>query len=389
MITVLAVVHPPDKGGLHTFWTARWHDLQRFGVDVHFALPESMLETRALLGVPDDHISAIPISRMRGIRHFTHNLAHIWNLRSEASEIERLARLVDADVLVSHGTHFVTAALAARAARRKFVLFLHSNAAPRLSGLVLRLIKRPTAIACELSNSASAYPELFAGVPTLLLRPVLQRAYLVGRSEPTSAGKKSALRVLDASKKVIGFAGTFTPVKRPEKFIAVAERSQFDGSSRRFAFRIVGYALPSHTQWAEVNVIRPVAQLNDAGVDIEIVNGAGGLERMLPSLDVLILPSDTEGIPNVILEALASGTPVCALELVGVRDVQAQLEKRGLGEAITIITRGPNEVADLLDSAAKLSAMNFGNLSRETRSLFSSAATTKKLAEDLCRLGKP
>ncbi|HVX59565.1 MAG TPA: glycosyltransferase, partial [Pirellulales bacterium] len=47
----------------------------------------------------------------------------------------------------------------------------------------------------------------------------------------------------------------------------------------------------------------------------------GDVPRLLPHFDVLWLGSEYEGLPNVIMEAMAAGVPVVATDISGNRDL--------------------------------------------------------------------
>lgn len=64
-------------------------------------------------------------------------------------------------------------------------------------------------------------------------------------------------------------------------------------------------------------------------VDNPLVSVEGetdNVEAVLASCDVLLLPSHREGLPGVVLQALAAGVPVLGADLPGLRDVAGQVE---------------------------------------------------------------
>lgn len=58
---------------------------------------------------------------------------------------------------------------------------------------------------------------------------------------------------------------------------------------------------------------------------VHLIGHTDRVEDVLAATDVLLLPSRREGLPNVVLEALAAGVPVLASDLPGMRELATQL----------------------------------------------------------------
>lgn len=111
---------------------------------------------------------------------------------------------------------------------------------------------------------------------------------------------------------LIATAGRLSPEKGFDVFIAAAARvleAQPD----------VGFVIFGHGS------LKPMLQqqITFQGLGSSVVLGGfrNDLDRFLPQLDLFVLPSHTEGLPNVVLEACAAGVPVVATEVGGTPEI--------------------------------------------------------------------
>ena len=98
-------------------------------------------------------------------------------------------------------------------------------------------------------------------------------------------------------------------------------------------------------------------QLDDR---VHFLGRRGDVERVLKSSDLFVLPSRWEGMPNVLLEAMAAGLPIISTEVEGVREVLGpgtDAQTVPFGDSEALIGRIQDLLAD--EAAAKsLAAAN-------------------------------
>jgi glycosyltransferase involved in cell wall biosynthesis len=112
--------------------------------------------------------------------------------------------------------------------------------------------------------------------------------------------------------RIIGAAGRLSPEKGFDVLVAAAERVLDDDPTIGFVLFGEGDCRPNLQQ-----------QIADAGMTGAFVLAGfrADLDRFLPHLDLFVLPSYTEGLPNVVLEASAAGVPVVATAVGGTPEV--------------------------------------------------------------------
>jgi glycosyltransferase involved in cell wall biosynthesis len=108
------------------------------------------------------------------------------------------------------------------------------------------------------------------------------------------------------------FAGRLVPQKRPDRFLRLVSELRERAPDVEVRARLVG----DGRLRAELERMR--GDLGLAEKDAEIVGELSDLGPSFEWADLLILPSDFEGTPNVVLEAMASALPVVAFDVGGV-----------------------------------------------------------------------
>jgi glycosyltransferase involved in cell wall biosynthesis len=111
---------------------------------------------------------------------------------------------------------------------------------------------------------------------------------------------------------LIGWVGRLTAIKDPEVFIQSAAATRLRWPDSRYV--LVG---DGELREACEDSIRTLA----LDGHVSILGWQRQLESIYSSLDMLVLTSINEGTPLVMLEAMASGRPVIAVDVGGVRDL--------------------------------------------------------------------
>jgi len=129
---------------------------------------------------------------------------------------------------------------------------------------------------------------------------------------------KQAVRLelgLNADEKIILFVGNFLPVKNPGLLLESFAQLVKERGKKARLLMIGGGPLKEQ-------IVTHAARLNIADrVQLLGRQGAAEVARYMQAADTLVLSSHNEGVPNVILEALAAGLPVVATNVGGIHEV--------------------------------------------------------------------
>lgn len=154
-----------------------------------------------------------------------------------------------------------------------------------------------------------------AGVPRDRLHTVYNGINLALFHPAEHLALRRELR-LPPDARIVLFVGNFVPIKNPTLLVqAVAKLREDEAFSNVLLVFIGGGPLEGEIQF----------HASRGGMD-ECVMLAGRLDapmvaKFMQAADVLCLPSDNEGVPNVILEAFATGRPVVASNVGGIPEV--------------------------------------------------------------------
>jgi glycosyltransferase involved in cell wall biosynthesis len=135
----------------------------------------------------------------------------------------------------------------------------------------------------------------------------------------------------------------------------------------------------------EKHHLEQLIQMNDLGHAFALAGFNDSLDQLLPNADIMALPSLTEGLPNIVLEASAAGVPVVATAVGGTPEAVVDGET-----GLLVAAEDPVALADainkLLADPARRERM--GRAGREfVRTEFSFAKQAQQYLELLARMG--
>jgi glycosyltransferase involved in cell wall biosynthesis len=345
--------------------------IERFGVELARRLDRSQFditlcglwrydldhETRWMRRLSDAGIQVVTTAPWTGVR------------RHDAQVSLRFLRDYfkghQADIVNSH-THFAhlaTVLTRRRSGAKATLRTVHNEREwyrqPRL-GAILNNLVFPWAFDAEVGVSQKVVDALNRRPLARLMGKRAQVAYNAidhsrfAEVEVDSAAKRRSLN-LDTDQPVIGGVGRFTEQKGYRYFLEAAKQVVEWRPGCQFVLIGTGELLPQMEALA--------ARLGLAD-NVHFLGLRTDVEELLPVMDVFVSSSLWEGLPTVILEAMAAGVPVVATEVSGsielVKDGATGLlvppaNAMAIAGAVHELLQNPNRAAELSGAAQRWS----------------------------------
>lgn len=221
-------------------------------------------------------------------------------------------------------TKNVLVAAVARALRRPLIVHLQTSvhdeppAVRRQGRLAWWAFGAAEAYISVSHNLTKAY--LDAGLPADRIREV-PNGVDTRRFHPASADDRRRLREelrLPPTLPIVLFVGVISPDKQPHVLFD-AWRALQESAATRCAVVFVGASDPSlfELEGRLIDDLRAAASSSPFGDRVFFVPPTPRIEDYYRAADILVMPSIREGMPNVVLEAMACGLPVVASRLPG------------------------------------------------------------------------
>jgi glycosyltransferase involved in cell wall biosynthesis len=172
-----------------------------------------------------------------------------------------------------------------------------------------------------------------AGLPQPRLR-LVPNGVDCRRFRPPAIGEREALRrelSIASTGPVVLFVGFFSREKRPDLLFDAWARLA-TSLAPDSTLVLVGATRSTYYEIDGQLAVRIREQARAAGLERRLlfVEATHEIEKFYRAADVFVLPSTREGLPNVLLEAMASGTACVATRLAGVTDTLIHDEQNGL-----------------------------------------------------------
>ena len=322
MRRLLSIVHGPVFGGGYNQLIRLADPLRDRGWETLVGVPDLPEAAHTLERLRDGGVSAyqFELHRLRRTPDIRVQAAFLLSFRREVGRLRGLIRLEQVDLVQAFGDTNPHAALAGRLESRPVVWHLYDTVTPPpVRRITMPVVRRVADVVMTTGQElARAYP----GAELLNDRCIAVYPPVDTSSFRTTPERRAAARHelgLPPDALVVGTVGVRNPTKGHAGLVEAVARLR--GSGVDVWCRVLGAPSPVHAPEMEA-VDRRVVEL---GLDDRVAFRDPGnrVAELLPAFDIFVLSSvpRSEGMPTVILEAMASSLPVVSTDVGAVREV--------------------------------------------------------------------
>ena len=318
---LLSVINNPVHGGGHVQMERLRAPLEDRGVETVGVTPAGAPAAQRLRAAGVEVVE-VPLHRLRATPDPRAQAAFGASFVPEVRRLRRLIRDRAIDVVQVHGDTHAHGALAAHLEGAAVVWQLYDTRTPP----PLRRATMPvvTRVADTITTWGAALGHAYPGTARLgerwiVVFPPVPDEDFSPPDELARARARALLEVPDGAL-VVGAIGNRNPSKGHEYFVRAlaALRDRHPDA----VGRVLGAASPPHADYER----RVLAEARELGLDdaaFTMRDGGTRIPELLPGFDVLVLSSVplSEGMPTVLLEAMACGVPVVATDVAAVREL--------------------------------------------------------------------
>lgn len=350
---LLSVVHNPVFGGGNMQVARLAEPLRRRGWETLAAVPDleearPTLERMRREGVPT---GTLPLHRLRRRAEWRWNLELVGSFRREVGVLRTVIRRERIDLVQVFGDTNPHLALAGHLEGKAVVWQLYDlTSPPAARHLTMRVV---SALADVVMTTGRALRDHYPGADTLGERCVTVYPPVDPQVFHPDQGRRAAARQelgVPETALLVGSVGNRIGVKRHDVLAeAVGRLHQMHLDVH---CRVLGAPVSGHEE--------PVALVDEKlrrlglGERMRFVDAGTRVAELLPAFDVYVMPSDAEGVPTTVLEAMSCGIPVVATDVGAVREaVDAEVGR-------VVPRRAPAALAAALDELARSPELRAG-----------------------------
>lgn len=368
MRRALYVIHYPIFGGPHNQALVLNAPMRRLGWDTSVVVPDEEGNAFARLAEAGVEVFSMPLHRIRAQRDPRFHARYLAGMRDDIRRLRAVIRRTGADVVVVGGLVNPQAPVAAELEGTPIVWQILDTHLPKPGrALLMPFVRWASDVAMSTGHTVAAeHPGALAMGPRLVTYfPPVD----VARFSHSDARRLGAREFFgfgpDAI--VIGNVANLNPMKGQQWLVEAAVRLK--QREPRISVLLLGAQYPHHS--AHVDRIVEIAEAGGftRGEDFVLHDPGSQVHRFIHALDLFCLTSEprSEGIPTVILEAMAAGLPVVATDVAGVSEA--------------VIEGVTGSIVPPRDTEAITAALETLVASPELRSAYSTAAHARAQTE--------